>query len=98
MSTKQITIVIFFKSTGETALDCSYEYDPSSQQDIDNTATACANVISKMERVGNEQSCSLGVRIKAPPEFQQHLMAAIKKDRTPDWRVSSSERTAAADC
>lgn len=98
MTTKQITIVIFFKSTGETAMDdLIYEYDASSQQDIDNTATACANVIAKIERVGNEQSCSLGVRIKAPPEFQQHLIAAINKTRTSSWNVSS-RGIAPADC
>ena len=89
MSMNKITIEIFFKSDGTPAFDTlAYEYDPTSQEDMNITAAACATVAAKMKKLGDEKQCALGVRIKAPPEFQPYLMAAINNSRTSDWNVS----------
>ena len=89
MSMNKITIEIFFKHDGTPAFDTlAYEYDPTSQEDMNITAAACATVAAKMKKLGDEKQCALGVRIKAPPEFQPYLMAAINNSRTSDWNVS----------
>ena len=95
MSTKQVSLVIFFKSDGTPAFDTLiYKYDPSSQQDVENTAITCASVVAKMENLGNANKCALGVRINAPPEFQPHLMAALNHLRTSTWNVNVRQSTA----
>ena len=45
MSMNKITIEIFFKHDGTPAFDTlAYEYDPTSQEDMNITAAACATV------------------------------------------------------
>jgi len=93
MTTKQIDITIYFKSDGAIDTDqYSYQYNPLSQQDIDETAAACANVVCELEQLACEHIVDMRITMDTPPEFQPHLMAAINQVKASSWNVIQHPR------
>ena len=63
-----------------------------SQQDIDETAAACANVACELEQLACEHSVEMRITMDTPPEFQPHLMAAINQVKASSWNVSTCDK------
>ena len=91
MSMNRITINFFFKADGSSAAPTvEYEYDPESQQDLEDTAIAVANVLLKIEKIEVQNKVALGVKCNMRPDFQPYLMAAVNKIRKASWNVTET--------
>ena len=91
MPMNRITIDFFFKADGSPAAPTvEYEYDPESQQDIEDTAITAANVLLKIENIEVQNKVALGVKCNMRPDFHPYLMAAVNKIRKASWNVSET--------